>query len=339
MEAMSASSSSDAPLLFGAPSDQPIIRIGTRGSKLAVAQTSIVAEDLARLTGRQFQIVKVTTHGDVNRASLSTIGGQGVFATELRAALQQGEVDIAVHSLKDLPTAPAPGLQLTAHPAREDARDAVVARDGLDFAELPEGAKVGTGSPRRRAQIRKVRPDIELHDIRGNVDTRIAFVTDGELDAVLLATAGLNRVGRTEVITGFLELEDFPTAPGQGALAIETREGWTLDALRELDDAATRAATDAERAILNGLDAGCQAPVGIYAQVDGEQLTVLARVYGKDAVAEARGEIAVDLDTVYDRSLGRARGEVEAVDYAPSKLAAELVESLFAQGAADFIGE
>lgn len=336
---MSASSTSGSPQLVGTPSDQPIVRIGTRGSKLAVTQTTIVAQDLARLTGRQFEIVKVTTHGDVNRASLSTIGGQGVFATELREALRAGEVDIAVHSLKDLPTAPAPGLRLAAHPAREDARDAVVARDGLSFAELPQGAKVGTGSPRRRAQIRRVRPDIELRDIRGNVDTRIAFVTDGELDAVLLATAGLKRVDRTEVITDFLELEDFPTAPGQGALAIETRDDWDLPGLRDLDDAPTRAAADSERAILNGLDAGCQAPVGIYGEVRDGVLRILARVYGKDALAEARGEVTVDLDTVYDQSLGRGRNQISTQDYAPTRLAAELVESLYAQGAADLIGE
>lgn len=336
---MSASSTSGSPQLVGTPSDQPIVRIGTRGSKLAVTQTTIVAQDLARLTGRQFEIVKVTTHGDVNRASLSTIGGQGVFATELREALSAGEVDIAVHSLKDLPTAPAPGLRLAAHPAREDARDAVVARDGLSFAELPQGAKVGTGSPRRRAQIRRIRPDIELRDIRGNVDTRIAFVTDGELDAVLLATAGLKRVDRTEVITDFLELEDFPTAPGQGALAIETRDDWDLPGLRDLDDAPTRAAADSERAILNGLDAGCQAPVGIYGEVRDGVLRILARVYGKDALAEARGEVTVDLDTVYDQSLGRGRNQISKQDYAPIRLAAELVESLYAQGAADLIGE
>lgn len=336
---MSASSTSGSPQLVGTPSDQPIVRIGTRGSKLAVTQTTIVAQDLARLTGRQFEIVKVTTHGDVNRASLSTIGGQGVFATELREALRAGEVDIAVHSLKDLPTAPAPGLRLAAHPAREDARDAVVARDGLSFAELPQGAKVGTGSPRRRAQIRRIRPDIELRDIRGNVDTRIAFVTDGELDAVLLATAGLKRVDRTEVITDFLELEDFPTAPGQGALAIETRDDWDLPGLRDLDDAPTRAAADSERAILNGLDAGCQAPVGIYGEVRDGVLRILARVYGKDALAEARGEVTVDLDTVYDQSLGRGRNQISKQDYAPTRLAAELVESLYAQGAADLIGE
>ncbi|MGO1543434.1 MAG: hydroxymethylbilane synthase [Gulosibacter sp.] len=333
------SASSETPLLFDEPSELPPIRIGTRGSRLAVAQTSIVAQDLADITGRQFQIVKVTTHGDVNRASLSTIGGQGVFATELREALAQGEVDIAVHSLKDLPTTPAPGLRLAAHPAREDARDALIARDGLTFAELPEGAKLGTGSPRRRAQLRRVRPDLELHDIRGNVDTRIGFVTDGELDAVLLATAGLTRVGRTAEITDYLSLEEFPTAPGQGALAIETREDWDLAGLDELDDAATRAATDAERWILNGLDAGCQAPVGIYGYVNDGVLTVLARVYGQDAVAEARGEVSVDLSTVYAKSLGRATGTVSGQDYEPARLAAELVESLFSQGAADFISE
>ncbi|SJM60496.1 hydroxymethylbilane synthase [Gulosibacter sp. 10] len=324
---------------MGASSSGPI-RIGTRGSKLAVAQTTMVAEDLARLTGRPYEIVKVTTHGDVNRASLSTLGGQGVFATELREALQQGEVDVAVHSLKDLPTAPAPGLRLAAHPPREDPRDALCARDDLKFEELPRGAKVGTGSPRRRAQLRSFRPDLELHDIRGNVDTRLAFVSDGELDAVLLATAGLSRVGRTEAISERLPLEDFPTAPGQGALAVEVRDDWhdADDAFLELDDAATRAAVDAERAVLNGLDAGCQAPVGVFGRVDGGALSVLARVYGQDAVAEARGEIAVGLATVPRESDARARGEIAREDYAPARLALELVESLFAQGAADFIG-
>ena len=304
-----------------------------------MAQTSIVAEELAEATGRQVEIVRVTTHGDVNRASLQTLGGQGVFATELREALLAAEVDLAVHSLKDLPTATAPGLRLAAHPPRADVRDALCARDGLRFAELPEGARVGTGSPRRIAQLRRVRPDLELRDIRGNVDTRLGFVESGELDAVLLATAGLARLGRVASITDHLGLDDFPTAPGQGALAIETRDDWRLDGLERLDDAATRAAVDAERAVLNGLDAGCSAPVGVTARVDGGVLHVRARVHGVDALAAAEGSIEVgDPDAVRIDSLAVALGARDRAGYAPTRLAATLVAELFEQGAAEFIG-
>lgn len=326
-------------ILIGEGDGRAPLRVGTRGSKLAVAQTSQVAADLAVATGRQIELVKVTTHGDVNRASLQTLGGQGVFATELREALVRGDVDIAVHSLKDLPTAPAPGLRLAAHPVREDVRDALCARDGLRFAELPEGARVGTGSPRRIAQLRRLRPDLELHDIRGNVDTRLGFVEQGELDAVLLACAGLERLGRTASITERLSLDDFPTAPGQGALAIETRDGWEVSGLASLDDAATRAAVDAERAVLNGLDAGCSAPVAVHGVVDDGVLRVRARVYGVGALAEASGEIEVGSPAaVREDSLAVARGLRKWADYAPTRLALGLVEELFAQGAGDFIG-
>lgn len=351
----------EARELIGEAGSLPIVRVGTRGSKLAVAQTRQFVESLAAASGRQFELVRVTTHGDVNRASLSTLGGQGVFATELREALRAGEVDLAVHSLKDLPTAPAPGLSLVAHPVREDARDALCARDGLTFAELPEGALVGTGSPRRIAQLRRVRPDLELRDIRGNIDTRLGFVEHGELDAVLLACAGLARLGREESVTDRFGLDEFPTAPGQGSLAIEAREGWVLetvaggDGLALVDDAATRAAVDAERGVLNGLDAGCSAPVGVHAVVDGGVLRVHARVYGPDRFAEARGEIDIDLTTVRDASVAIAGGmrgtratgpmpdhEPDAVAvgaYAPAVLAAQLVSELFAQGAGEFIVE
>jgi len=328
-----------ARILIGEPDGRPPLRVGTRGSKLAVAQTSIVAADLAEASGRQVEIVRVTTHGDVNRASLQTLGGQGVFATELREALRAGGVDVAVHSLKDLPTASAPGLRLAAHPPREDVRDALCARDGLRFAELPAGARVGTGSPRRIAQLRRLRPDLELRDIRGNVDTRLGFVESGELDAVLLATAGLARLGRTAAITERLPLDDFPTAPGQGALAIETRDDWDLDGLAALDDAATRAAVDAERAVLNALDAGCSAPVAVTARVDAGALHVRAVVYGVYALAAAEGSIELgDPDEVRARSLAVAAGERSRLEYAPTRLALQLAEELFAQGAGEFIG-
>lgn len=341
-------------ILIGPAGPEAPVRVGTRGSRLAVAQTTQVAEALAAASGRQVEIVRVTTHGDVNRASLSTLGGQGVFATELREALRQGEVDVAVHSLKDLPTAPAPGLRLAAHPVREDARDALCARDGLRFDELPEGAKVGTGSPRRIAQLRRMRPDLELHDIRGNIDTRLGFVESGELDAVLLACAGLERLGRTDAITERFDLERMPTAPGQGALAVETRDEWELPGLDGLDDAATRAAVDAERCVLNGLDAGCSAPVAAHAKVEGRRLALHAIVFDGERVAEARGGCEVDLATVLEAStvIGagmhptRASGEVPGHDvdavasaaamYPPAALAAKIVAALFEQGVSEF---
>lgn len=315
------------------------IRVGTRGSKLAVAQTTQIAERIAEIAGRDYEIVRVSTHGDVNRASLKEIGGQGVFATELRSALLAGEVDIAVHSLKDLPTVPAPGLVLAAHPEREDARDVLVARDGLRLAELPEGARVGTGSPRRVAQLRRARPDLDIVDIRGNIDTRIGFVTSGELDAVVLAAAGLVRFDRERVITDFMSIEQFPTAPGQGALAVEAREGFDLDALGAVDCAATRTAVEAERAVLNGLDAGCQAPVGVHATVDGGELAIHAMVYGQDAgvarVCESRVSGAVALPSPALGAL--AARPIASADVL--ELTKRVVDDLLAQGADRLIRE
>jgi hydroxymethylbilane synthase len=198
-----------------------VIRVGTRGSALAVAQTTAIAERIAKAAGdAEIELVPVTTRGDTSRASLSEIGGEGVFATALRDSLLAGDCDLVVHSLKDLPTAEHEGLRLGAVPKRADARDALCARDGLTLETLPEGARVGTGSPRRIAQLRAARPDLEVLDLRGNVDTRLGKVADGELDAVVLAAAGLGRLGRLEAVTELLELAPWPTAPGQGALAI-----------------------------------------------------------------------------------------------------------------------
>lgn len=312
------------------------LRIGTRGSKLAVAQTTQTANRIAELTGREVEIVTVTTHGDVNRASLKELGGRGVFATELRDALREGEVDIAVHSLKDLPTAPAPGLVLAAHPRREDPRDALVARDGLTLAALPAGAKVGTGSPRRVAQLHRVRPDLDIRDIRGNIDTRIGFVTSGELDAVVLAAAGLSRYERTRQITERFDLADFPNAPGQGALAVEVREGFELDALADLDDPATRLAVEAERAVLAGLDAGCQAPVGVHGEFVDGVLQLHAAVYddrdpSRVGVIAARGETPASATKL---PLGPAAARAVASG-AGLELAKRLVRELFDGGAGD----
>lgn len=303
------------------------LRIGTRGSQLAVTQTEWAARRLQEASGRGFEIVRVTTHGDVNRASLSTLGGQGVFATELREALREGACELVVHSLKDLPTAPAPGLEIGAYPVREDARDALCSAGGaagLTLDQLPAGAKVGTGSPRRIAQLRAVRPDLDIRDIRGNVDTRLGFVESGELDAVLLACAGLERLGRTSVITERLPLDRFPTAPGQGCLALERREGEEIPGLSELDDRAARLAVTAERAVLAALEAGCAAPLGASAVLEdghpedadaaGDTLTCTAAVYSLDGSRslEATAWVA-DPDETAARELGEA-------------LAAELLE-------------
>jgi hydroxymethylbilane synthase len=242
--------------------------MGTRGSKLALAQTGTVADAL-RATGAEVEIVKVTTPGDQSSAPIPTIG-VGVFTSALREALLRNEVDVIVHSYKDLPTAPEPGISLAAVPPRADPRDALIARDGLTLGELPPGATVGTGSPRRTAQLRALGLGLEIVPIRGNIDTRMRKVTDGELDAVVLARAGLARVGLAEAITETLDPIQMLPAPAQGALAVECRAADVdLEHLlaSTLDDEGTRAAVTAERALLAALEAGCSAPVGALAEI------------------------------------------------------------------------
>lgn len=196
------------------------LRLGTRRSKLAMAQSGQVADAVSEVTGRPVELVEITTYGDTSREHLAQIGGTGVFVAALREALLRGEVDLAVHSLKDLPTTQPEELTLAAVPLREDPRDVLIARDGLAFADLPEGARVGTGSPRRMAQLNAYARDhgtrIETVPIRGNIDTRIGYVRKGELDAVVLAAAGLNRIGRTSEVTDFLSVDTVLPAPGQG---------------------------------------------------------------------------------------------------------------------------
>ncbi len=271
-----------APGAIAAVGTQPApLRLATRRSALAMAQSRMVGEQLAALTGRTLELVEVTTHGDLDRAPLTQIGGTGVFVVAVRQALVDGRADVAVHSLKDLPTAPDERLHLAAIPRREDPRDALVARDGATLATLPRGARVGTGSPRRRTQVAADRPDLEIVDIRGNVDTRVSRVAE-DLDAVVLAAAGLARLGRMASITELIDPERVMPAPGQGALAVEVRAeeaGAALTAaLRTLDDPATRAAVVAERSLLAALEAGCSAPVGALAEVqDGPEPTVHLR--------------------------------------------------------------
>ncbi|WP_157154987.1 hydroxymethylbilane synthase [Diaminobutyricimonas sp. LJ205] len=257
------------------------LRIGTRGSELAMSQTRQIVEELKKKTGHEVEIISFTTQGDRSKESLASLGGTGVFAAELRKALLNGECDAVVHSLKDLPTAVLPGLTIGAIPKRADARDALCARDGLTIDTLPEGARVGTGSPRRQAQLKARRPDIEIVDIRGNVDTRLGRVASGDLDAVILAVAGLTRLGRTEHITEILELSEWPTAPGQGALALEVRTG-DEKLVSAVDHKPTRIMVEAERGVLAHLEAGCSAPIGAQAMIEDGMLFVSARVYRPD---------------------------------------------------------
>jgi hydroxymethylbilane synthase len=271
---------------------------------LATAQSQLVADAVRSVTGREVELVLVTTDGDVSREPLSTIGGTGVFVSALRDALLMGEIDLAVHSLKDLPTAELPELELVAVPERADARDALVARDGHTLESLPSGSTVGTGSPRRAAQLKAHRPDLDVVDIRGNVDTRLGLVTSGSVDAVVLAKAGLERLGRLDAVTETIDPSVMLPAPGQGALALEVVKDLAGDdrhaSLRKLDDPATRAAVTAERAVLSALEAGCSAPVGALGIVSElgfsePELTLEALVASPDGSSVARMSITAPL--------------------------------------------
>ena len=250
---------------------------------MAIAQSRQVADMITGRTGRPVEIVGVTTLGDVSRAQLTQIGGTGVFVSALREALLGREVDLAVHSLKDLPTGPAAGVVLAAVPARDDPRDALVARDGAKLADLPPGARIGTGSPRRAAQLLGLRADLRCVPIRGNANTRLGKVADGELDGVVLAYAGLARIGCAHAVTQVFEPDEMLPAPGQGALAVECRDGEPELAalLARVTDQASLAAVTAERSLLEALEAGCSAPVGGYA-AGTDQLRMRAAVISPD---------------------------------------------------------
>jgi len=299
------------------------IRLGTRRSALATAQAGMMADQL-RALGHTVEMIEITTIGDTSTASLSTIGGTGVFAAAIRQALLAGEIDIAVHSLKDLPVAPEPGLLIAAIPPREDPRDALVARDGLTLGELPAGSVVGTGSPRRTAQLAALGLGLSVTDIRGNVDTRISLVSNGSCDGVLLARAGLSRLGRLDEVTESLDPLQMLPAPGQGALAIECRGNRPdlIGALSPLDDPDTRACVSAERALLAALEAGCTAPVGALAEVvegeSGTELFLRAFAGSPDAGIQLR------------------RSRVGPLSE-PERLGRELAAVLLTDGAADII--
>ena len=243
------------------------LRIGTRGSLLATTQAGTIRDALIA-RGHAAELVVVSTAGDRSSAPISELG-VGVFTAALREAIADGRVDVAVHSYKDLPTADDPRFAIAAIPPRADARDALVARDGLVLGELPAGSVIGTSSVRRAAQLRALGLGLEIRPLRGNLDTRLNRVSSGDLDAVVVARAGLARIGRLEVVTESLEPVQMLPAPAQGALAVECRAGDTalVELLAKLDDADTRAAVTAERVLLAELEAGCSAPVGAIAEV------------------------------------------------------------------------
>ncbi len=329
-----------------APGDRttpaPGFRVGTRGSALAMTQTTTVADALASTSGAGYELVRVKTEGDVTSGPLSQLGGTGVFAAALRLSLLDGGCDVAVHSLKDLPTTQPEGLVIAATPARVDVRDALCARDGLRLDQLPVGAKVGTGSPRRGAQLKAARPDLQIVDIRGNVGTRLGRVAgsatpeddggvgrgiQGDLDAVVLAAAGLERLGLAAHITEYLDPEIMLPAPGQGSLAVEVRTAGTGNpevdaALQALDDEPTRLAITAERALLGRLEAGCAAPIGALARLLDGDLVLTSVVCAPDGSATLRRSATA---TAADRDGAHAVGVA-------------LAEELLDAGAAELAG-
>jgi hydroxymethylbilane synthase len=255
---------------------RPTIRIGTRGSQLALIQAQWVAARLAE-EGIPAELVTIRTKGDDRPAD--TAWGEGAFVGRIVEALLDGAVDVAVHSAKDVPTDEAPGLVIAAYPPREDPRDALVCRvRGATLETLPKGARVGTDSPRREAFLRAVRPDLHVHPLHGNVDTRLTKLDRGDSDALVLAVAGLTRLGRTDRIDQVLPASLLAPAPGQGCLAVQVRADdiEAIEAVARLDDPAARTAVQAERALLNGTGGGCRSPIGALGRIDGDVLEILA---------------------------------------------------------------
>lgn len=277
----------------------PEIRVATRASALARAQTGWVRDRITASSGRSTTEVLVTSEGDVSQAALTSFGGQGVFVTAVREAVVAGIADVAVHSMKDMPTASDPRTIVAAVPAREDVRDYLVTH-ASSLVALSEGATVATGSPRRAAYLRRSRPDLQIVGIRGNVDSRVARVDRGDVDAVVVACAGLRRLGLTP--PGFaLEIDQMLPAVGQGALAVEMRgdDGQLAD-VATIDDPDSRAAVTAERSLLRGLRAGCAAPVGALATVTGNAMELRAAVVSADGSQMYECVMSGSVDHAYD---------------------------------------
>jgi hydroxymethylbilane synthase len=283
------------------------LRIGSRGSALALWQAGFVRDWLVRAHRAEIEIIIIKTSGDqFQQTSVAAIGLKGVFIKELEDALLDGRVDLAVHSMKDVPTEIPPGLVFPAITRRDDARDCLLSREGRTLAQLPDGARVGTSSLRRQAQLLRVRPGLAAVDLRGNVDTRIRKLDEGQFEAILLAKAGVDRLGRSERITEVLSPDVMLPAVGQGALGVETREG--DHPLREivagLDDGPTRAAVTAERALLAELEGGCQVPLGAWGRIEAGELRLDACVCSADGKECIRDTVAGSAESP-DR-LGRA---------------------------------
>ena len=299
------------------------VRVGTRGSRLALIQTELTLAVLGEAhPDVRFEVVTVTTQGDANQTAPLAGMGLGVFVKEIERRLETGEIDMAVHSLKDMPTVLPPGMALGAVLERADPRDALVSHLGKTLEDFPAGAKIGTSSPRRQAQIAERRPDLEIVPIRGNVDTRLRKAAGEECDGTVIAVAGLDRMGMSEVITEYLSPEEFVPPPGQGAMAVEIRDDdeRTAELVASADHAPTTAAVTAERSFLEALGGGCQVPVGAYAEFDGGaslRLTVFMA--------------APDGSTTY-------RVTVTGASSDPVGLAAEGWETLREQGAAGLLG-
>jgi hydroxymethylbilane synthase len=292
------------------------IRIGARGSKLSLQQTESVRTRLAQAyPDRAFTIVPITTKGDLTLDTpLPEIGGKGLFTLEIEQALRLGAIDLAVHSLKDLPTDPVPDIVIGAIPERADVADAVISRSGAPLLGLPEGAVIGTSSHRRAAQLRRMRPDFQPASIRGNVETRMRKTLDpaGPYDATVLAAAGLDRLGLLSAVVERLPLEAMLPAPGQGALAVQCRDDEQSRALLSaIDDRAARFATSAERAFLSGVGGGCSAPIACYGELTGNRLTLHGRVVALDAARQV--DVHLERD-VFDEAGAIAAGALLAVE-------------------------
>ena len=305
------------------PRSQSTLRIGTRGSQLARRQAGWVADRLRR-DGQSVELVEIATHGDVEQArSIEEIGTRGVFTKAIQRALLTGEVDLGVHSLKDLPTEPVDGLILAAVPPRESPADALVSNTATSLESLPNAARVGTGSLRRQAQLRHLRPDLQIKEIRGNIDTRLRKLDEGQFDAIVLAEAGLRRLGLSDRITYVLPFDVMLPAVGQGALAIECRadDRSTRAVVAALDDSASHAAVLAERALLARLRGGCMAPVGGLGRLDGDELQLTAVVLSADGARRLAAR-----DVVHG---------ITAID--SEQLGIRVADVLLAQGAAELI--
>jgi len=294
------------------------IRLATRGSALALTQTEMAAAAIRALDPSvEVEVVEVSTKGDQDQTtSLRILGGQGIFVGAVREAILDGRADAAVHSLKDVPTTPAPELTLAAMLERGDPRDVFVGRDGRRLAELPEGSRVGTSASRRVALLRALRPDLEVAEIRGNVDTRIAKVMAGDYEGAILAAAGMQRLGRLDEATQLFDAEAFLPSPGQGVIALECRtdDDATLALLRSIDHVHTRAAIEAERGVLAALGTGCDLAVGAYARVDGDLLTVRAMLGGdREGTEPVFGEATGPASDA--EKLGRGLGDHLKVGY------------------------